>query len=117
MEAIKKCEIIIKALDSKKGQDINLIKIADVSTIADYFIIAAGTSSTQVKALADEADYKMSKEGIEPHHIEGKSTGWILLDYGDVVVHVLNEEARQFYDLEHLWADGERIDISEWVTD
>lgn len=117
MTAEKKCEIIIKALDSKKGQDINLIKIIDVSTIADYFVIAAGTSSTQVRALADEVDYKMSREGVEPHHIEGKSTGWILLDYGDVVVHVLNEEARQFYDLEHLWADGEQMDISDWVTD
>ena len=78
-------------------------------------MIAAGSSSTQVRALAEEAEYQLSEQGVEPHHIEGKSTGWILLDYGDVVVHVLNEQARSFYDLERLWADGEQIDISHIV--
>ena len=112
MDAEKKCEVIIKALDSKKGLDIKLIKVSDITALTEYFIIATGTSSTQVKALAEEAEYQLSTQGIEPHHIEGKSTGWILLDYSDVVVHVLNEQARSFYDLERLWADGEQIDIS-----
>ena len=112
MEAEKKCEVIIKALDSKKGLDIKLIKVSDIASLTEYFVIAAGSSSTQVKALAEEAEFRLSREGVEPHHIEGKSTGWILLDYGDVVVHVLNEQARSFYDLERLWADGEQIDIT-----
>lgn len=111
----KKAEIIIKALDSKKGLDIKLIKISDITTIADYFVIATGTSSTQVKALADETEYQLSENGVEPHHLEGRSTGWILIDYCDVVVHVLNEQAREFYNLERLWKDGEEIDISSWI--
>ena len=115
MNAEKKCEVIIKALDSKKGLDIQLIKVSDITALTEYFIIATGTSSTQVKALADEAEYQLSKQGVEPHHIEGRSTGWILLDYSDVVVHVLNEQAREFYDLERLWADGEQIDISNII--
>lgn len=115
MTTEKKCEVIIKALDSKKGLDIKLIKVSEVTSLTEYFIIAAGTSSTQVKALAEEAEFQLSQQGVEPHHIEGKSTGWILLDYGDVVVHVLNEQARSFYDLERLWADGEQMDISHII--
>ena len=116
MDAEKKCEIIIKALDSKKGLDIRLIKVSDITSLTEYFVIAAGTSSTQVKALAEEAEFQLSQQGVEPHHIEGKSTGWILLDYSDVVVHVLNEQARSFYDLERLWADGETMDISALLS-
>ena len=115
MQAEKKCEIIVKALDSKKGLDIRLIKVSDITALAEYFVLATGTSSTQVRALAEEAEFRMSQAGVEPHHTEGKSTGWILLDYGDVVVHVLNEQSREFYDLERLWADGEKIDISDII--
>ena len=115
MQAEKKCEIIVKALDSKKGLDIRLIKVSDITALTEYFVLATGTSSTQVRALAEEAEFRMSQAGVEPHHIEGKSTGWILLDYGDVVVHVLNEQSREFYDLERLWADGEKIDISDII--
>ena len=88
MQAEKKCEIIVKALDSKKGLDIQLIKVSDITALTEYFVLATGTSSTQVRALAEEAEFQMSQAGVEPHHTEGKSTGWILLDYGDVVVHV-----------------------------
>ena len=115
MQAEKKCEIIVKALDSKKGLDIRLIKVSDITALTEYFVLATGTSSTQVRALAEEAEVRMSQAGVEPHHTEGKSTGWILLDYGDVVVHVLNEQSREFYDLERLWADGEKIDISDII--
>ena len=115
MQAEKKCEIIVKALDSKKGLDIRLIKVSDITALTEYFVLATGTSSTQVRALAEEAEIRMSQAGVEPHHTEGKSTGWILLDYGDVVVHVLNEQSREFYDLERLWADGEKIDISDII--
>ena len=115
MQAEKKCEIIVKALDSKKGLDIQLIKVSDITALTEYFVLATGTSSTQVRALAEEAEFQMSQAGVEPHHTEGKSTGWILLDYGDVVVHVLNEQSREFYDLERLWADGEKIDITDII--
>lgn len=102
---------IVKTLDAKQAKDIQVIKVDDLTIIADYFIIASGTSSTQVKMLADEVEGKLSLEGVEPHHIEGKSTSWILLDYTTVVVHVLYGETREFYNLEKLWADGEKIDI------
>lgn len=117
LTALEKTELIVKALDSKKGSDIKVIKITDLTTIADYFIIVTGGSSTQVKALADEAEYVLSEKNCEPHHIEGKSTSWILMDYCDVVVHVLNEKAREFYNLERLWQDGEEINVSEWTED
>lgn len=112
MDSLKIIEIAVKALDSKKAKDIDAIKIGDLTIIADYFIIASATSSTQVRALADEVEFKLSEVGVEPDHIEGRATGWILLDYGSVVVHVFHEETRKFYDLERHWSDGQHIDIS-----
>ncbi|MBQ5398340.1 MAG: ribosome silencing factor [Ruminococcus sp.] len=107
---------IAKILSTKLGQDIKLLEIADVTVIADYMVIATGRSSTQVKALADEVEFKMSQKGIEPTHIEGhRSDSWILLDYTDVIVNVFNEEARQFYDLDRLWQDGKEIDLSDII--
>ena len=105
---------IAKALDSKLGLDIKVIEITDVTVLADYMVIATGRNSTQVKALADEVEYQMNENGIEVNHIEGhRSNSWILLDYVDVIVNVFSEEARDFYDLERLWQDGEYIDISD----
>ncbi len=117
METFEKVKIAVKALDSKKGFDIKVIKIDDVSILGDYFIIASGNTSTQVRALTDEVDEKMSKQGIEPGHIEGKSSGWILLDYGDVVIHVFTRDEREFYSLEKMWQDGEEIDISDIISE
>ncbi len=117
MDALKILEIAVKALDSKKAKDIEAIKIGDLTIIADYFIIASATSSTQVKALADEVEFKLSEAGIEPDHIEGRATGWILLDYGSVVVHVFYEETRRFYDLERHWSDGQHLDISDMLIE
>ena len=117
MDSMKIIEIAVKALDSKKAKDIDAIKIGDLTIIADYFLIASGTSSTQVKALADEVEFKLSEAGVEPDHIEGRATGWILLDYGSVVVHVFHEETRHFYDLERHWSDGEHVDISGMLTE
>jgi ribosome-associated protein len=114
LETNKIYETAIHALSDKKAQDIQLIKVRDLTIIADYFIIAAGTSSTQVKALADEVEVKLSALGVEPHHIEGKATGWILLDYDTVVVHVFHAQSREFYQLEKLWHDGEKIDIEKF---
>lgn len=113
MESKDLMETVVSILDSKKADDIRVIRIGDLTILADYFVIAAGSSSTQVKMLADEVDYQLGQKGIEPHKIEGyHSENWIVLDYSDVVVHVFQKETRSFYDLERLWADGEQVDIS-----
>lgn len=102
-----------KALDGKKGLDIQVIEISDISVLADYMVIATGGSSTHVKALADEVEYKLDEAGVSVSHIEGyRSNTWILLDYVDVIVNVFDEEARQFYDLDRLWQDGKPVDLT-----
>lgn len=104
---------VVKILDNKKAENIRLIGIRDISILADYFVIASGTSTTHVKSLADEVEYELKQLGVTPGHIEGHDTkAWILLDYGSVVVHVFCGETRDFYDLERLWQDGEQVDIS-----
>lgn len=114
MGSLETAKLAAKALDSKKGHKIKIIKIKDVSSISDYFVIATGTSNTHVKSLADEVEFKLDQEGVSVSHIEGyRSDSWILLDYVDVIVHVFSEEAREYYDLERLWQDGEEIDISD----
>ena len=101
----------VKTLDSKKGSDIKVIKISDVSSIANYFVLATGSSSTQVKTLADETEMKLKQEGVTPRRTEGyRGADWIVLDYIDVVIHVFYKETREFYDLERLWQDGEELD-------
>jgi ribosome-associated protein len=98
------------ALDEKKAEDIKVLEIGDITVIADYFIIANGTNSSQVQALVDNVQQVLSKHGYEPKRIEGvRSANWILLDYGDVVVHVFSKEDRLFYDLERIWRDGKVI--------
>ena len=101
MSSYDEAILAAKALSSKKGLDIQIIKIADVSVLADYMVIATGTSSTHVKALADEVEYKLDQ-----------ANSWILLDYIDVIVNVFDDEARDFYDLERLWQDGESVDLT-----
>lgn len=113
----KKLETVIKALDSKKAVEITALEVGSLTIVADYFVIAAGTSNTQVRALADEVEYQMGLEGFEVRQIEGKATGWILLDYHDIVVHVFQQDQREYYNLEKLWADATPIDISSLVTD
>lgn len=106
-------EIAVKALDSKKGKEIRLIRIDKITTLAEYFVICTGTSNTQINALCDAVEKELTEKGEEPLHREGYRGGtWVLLDYGCVVVHVFNDEARKIYSLEHLWADGEEVDLS-----
>lgn len=94
-------------LQGKKAKDINVIDIRGISVLADYFIICSGTSTTHIKAIADELGQKASEEGINHIHLEGyNSARWILVDYGDIVVHIFHEEDRSFYNLERLWSDG-----------
>ena len=106
-----------KALDAKMGEDIRLIGITDISTLADYFLICTGTSNTHVRTLCDFAEYALEEAGEKPLGREGhRGNTWELLDYGCLVIHVFTEEARQFYDLERLWADAEKIDLGEIIT-
>ncbi len=113
LPAREMAEITVKALDSKKGKEIRLIRIDKITTLAEYFVICTGTSNTQINALGDEVEKELTEKGEEPLHREGYRGGtWVLLDYGCVVVHVFNDEARKFYSLEHLWADGEEVDLS-----
>jgi ribosome-associated protein len=92
-------------LSGKKAADIRVLEVTDLTVLADYFIIATGTSSTHLRTLADEVEFALKKQGVMPGHIEGKGS-WILLDYGAVVVHVLLSEAREFYSIERLWSDA-----------
>lgn len=107
---------VTKALDAKKGMDIKLLKIDEVSTLADYFLICTGTSNTHVRTLCDYAEYTLEQLGEPMLGREGhRGNSWELLDYGTIVVHVFTEEARKFYDLERLWADAEQINIDDIV--
>lgn len=97
----------------QKGKEIRLIRIDKITTLAEYFVICTGTSNTQINALCDAVEKELTEKGEEPLHREGYRGGtWVLLDYGCIVVHVFNDEARKFYSLEHLWADGEEVDLS-----
>lgn len=103
---------IMDALDEKKAENIQLIDISEVSTIADYFIITNGTNTSQIQALSDHVEEKLSKNGIHPKNIEGYNTAnWILMDYSDILVHIFDRESRGFYDLERIWRDGRVIDV------
>ncbi|WIV10622.1 ribosome silencing factor [Proteiniborus sp. MB09-C3] len=104
--------IIIKSADDKKAFDIKALNISKLTSIADYFVILSGNSQRQVMAISDDIEDKMYSQGYDLRHKEGYSTGkWILLDYGDIIVHVFHKEDRDFYNLERLWADAEDIDI------
>ena len=106
--------LLAKALDSKKGEDIKVLKTEELTTLADYFVLCTASSSTQVKAMSDACEEAMEKQGERVHHIEGHRDGtWLLMDFSSVVVHVFTDEARKFYDLERLWADAQEIDLSE----
>lgn len=109
---------IAKVLDEKKAVDIVAIKTEEVTIVSDYFIIASGTSNTHAKSLADDIEYEIkTRFGIDPEHIEGRATGWILLDYGTVLVHVFTQDNREYYNLERLWADASTVDLSDVITE
>ena len=106
---------IVKALDDKLARDIEVIKTEEVTIVADYFVIATANSNTHVRALADEIEYQLEQENIHPDHVEGRATGWVLMQYGGVVVHIFLEDSRQYYNLERLWDDASKIDISQFI--
>lgn len=106
--------IAYDALDEKLGKDIRIIKIDEISVIADYLIIANGNSSTQIGALVDNVELRMHQNGVESKRIEGsKNSTWMLMDYSDIIIHIFSPEDRLFYDLERIWRDGRSIEREE----
>ena len=117
METLEIVKTAVEALRDKKAEDVTVIDITGVSSIADYFIIANGNSNTHTKTLAEEVEFQLSQLGIEPVRREADSGNtWIILDYSDIIVHVFYKETRNFYQLERLWADGKPLDISSYLT-
>ena len=111
-------KLIVSVLDAKKARDIKLLHVEDRTVIADYFVIATGSSRTQIRALADEIEFRLEPYGIAPHHIEGADTGiWLLEDFGSVVVHIFSGEGRKFYNLDKLYEDTIEHDISSLITE
>lgn len=113
-ESRKMAKIACAALADKKGEDIKVIDISNVSVLADYFIIANGTNDSQVHAMVDSVEEELEKAGLTLKQREGYGLGsWVLLDFGEVIVHVFDKENRLFYDLERIWSDGKMINIEE----
>lgn len=103
-------KLAVKALDDKKGEDISIIDISEVSVVADYFIIAGGSNRSQIQAMADNVDEIIGKNGGSLRQMEGYESGnWVLLDFTDVIVHIFDKENRLFYDLERIWRDGKIV--------
>ena len=111
-ETVKKMAgIVIQALEDKKAEEIRVIDISQVSVLADYFIIANGTNISQIQALADEVEEKLGRAGYPLKQIEGYDhANWVLLDFGDIIIHIFDKENRLFYDLERIWRDGKTIE-------
>lgn len=108
-------KLAVTALEDKKAVDIRVLDIEKISTIADYFIIASGANRNQVQAMSDQVEETLGKAGFEPKSVEGyRNANWILLDYGDVVLHIFDEENRLFYDLERIWRDGTQVELDKF---
>lgn len=114
MNSLELAKAVAKILDAKKADKIDVIEIADLTILSDYFVIASANNTTHVKALADEVEFELKKLGKFTERVEGyQNANWIILDYIDVVVHIFYEETRNFYNLEKLWSDGKKIDLTE----
>ena len=111
-------KLAITALEDKKANDIRVIDIAGISVIADYFVIASGSNTNQVQAMADSVREALGRAGYEPRQIEGYGVAnWILMDYNDIIVHIFSDESRTFYDLERIWRDGKELSVGEFETE
>ncbi len=114
MTSKSKAKTAYTALADKKGEDIKIIDISNVSVLADYFIIASGANRNQIQAMADQVQNELAKEEVQVRQIEGYQTAnWILMDYGDIIIHIFSSEDRLFYDLERIWRDGASIAVEE----
>lgn len=113
-KSLEMAKLAIDALEDKKAEDIRVIDISEVSVIADYFIIAGGSNRSQIQALCDNVEEKLGRAGTPAKQIEGYDTAnWILLDFGDIIVHIFDKENRLLYDLERIWRDGKQIELSD----
>jgi len=113
-EALK---LIYNALEDKKAMDIKIIRIEEISSLGDYFVIASGSNNNQVQAMSDNVEEKLKEAGYSPKQVEGyQGASWILLDYADIIIHLFDEESRSFYDLEHIWRDGAMVSIEELLS-
>lgn len=119
VEEIKRMAgLAIEALEDKKAEDIRVIDISEVSVLADYFLIASGKNRNQLQALADEVEEKLGRAGYPMKQSEGyDSANWILLDFGDIIIHLFDQENRLFYDLERIWRDGKQIDPKSLLSE
>ena len=111
MESQEFTKEICKFLSSKKADDILMVDVRENTVLCDYFVICSGRNTTQVKSLCENLEERFSKEGIEPRRTEGVKEGrWGVIDYGDVIVHIFNDESRLFYHLERLWDEGNNVE-------
>lgn len=116
-QAKEMTQIAYRALSDKKGEDIKIIDISEISVLADYFLIVSGNSENQVRALVDNVEEEMHKAGYSLKQREGYGSGnWVLMDFGDIIVHIFDRENRLFYDLERIWRDGKIVDIESFMS-
>lgn len=112
-KSLELAKLAIAALEDKKAEDIKVIDISEVSVIADYFIIAGGNNRSQIQALCDNVEEQLGRAGFPARQTEGYNTAnWVLLDFGDVIVHIFDKENRLLYDLERIWRDGKLVDMN-----
>ena len=117
MQPLEILKIAANAINCKKGKEMTAIKVSDLTVLTEYFLICTANSSTQIRALADEVEDKLERAGIRPHHIEGRSTGWLVLDYGSVIVHIFGRNEREFYGLDKMWNDAEIINLEDMLDE
>lgn len=107
----------VKALDAKLALDINVLKIEEITTLSEYFIICTGNSNTHVRTLKEAVEQKFDEAEIAPHHIEGHSGSWVLMDYGSIIIHIFTDEGRRFYQLDKVWADAIPVPTDELLNE
>ncbi len=113
MEIKEAVKMIVNAIEDKKGEEVRVIDISKVSVIGDFFIIASGNNRSQIQAIADDISEKLGRAGLEQKNIEGyQNANWVLIDFGDIVVHLFDQENRSFYDLDRIWRDGDTVDVA-----
>lgn len=118
MNSLEMTNEIVKILDNKKAVDIKALETGNITSVADYFVICTANSTTHIKTLSDEIQKAMEEKGENALHVEGyRAGGWVLVDYGCVVVHLFLKEIREFYSLERLWGDAPELDITKLITD
>ena len=108
-------EAIVRTADAKKAREITALQVTERTTLADYFLMMTGTSSTHIRALGDDIEFQLKQQGVTPHHVEGITSNWVLMDYGTVVVNIFLSETREQYALERLWGDATPVDLTNLI--